>query len=311
MASTQSSANKAHYESSAAIVATGPLTREEQIEWNDIHWTALTAEPRGVDYVEVDAGGIPAMWILPKGSVEDRVILYSHGGGFVSGSIYTHRKMVGHLAKAVGSRALLFAYPYAHQKHYPAQLDNAVAAYRWLLDQRIAPEHIACAGDSCGAILTFGLLQRARAEKLPLPAAVTIISGWLDMALTGASYVTNRDKDVFFSKAGVEWLVANFLGDGDRRDPYASPLYADFTGFPPIFLQAGADETLVDDSRMLVERARKAGVEVRFDVFPEMLHTFQMMAGRAPEADDAIGRLAEWVRPKLGLVGQSCQAVRR
>jgi epsilon-lactone hydrolase len=107
------------------------------------------------------------------------------------------------------------------------------------------------------------------------------------------------------------WLVANFLGDGDRRDPYARQLYADLTGFPPGFLQAGADETLVDDRRMLVERARKAGVEVRFDVFPEMLHTFQMMAGRAPEADDAIGRLAEWVRPKLGLVGQSCQAVRR
>jgi epsilon-lactone hydrolase len=310
MASKQSSANKAHYEALAAIVAKGPLTREEQIQWNDIHWTALTAEPRGVVYVEVNGSGIPAMWILPKGFVEDRVILYSHGGGFVSGSIYTHRKMVGHLAKAVGSRALLFEYPYAHQKQYPAQLDNAVAAYRWLLDQRIAPEHIACAGDSSGAILTFGLLQRARAEKLPLPADVMIISGWLDMALTGASYVTNSEKDVFFSKAGGEWLVANFLGDGDRRDPYASPLYADLTGFPPIFLQAGADETLVDDSRMLVERARKAGVEVRFDVFPEMLHTFQMMAGRAPEADDAIGRLAEWVRPKLGLVGRSRQAVR-
>jgi epsilon-lactone hydrolase len=112
MASTQSSANKAHYEALAAIVAKGPLTREEQIEWNDIHWTALTAEPRGVDYVEVNASGIPAMWILQKGFVEDRVILYSHGGGFVSGSIYTHRKMVGHLAKAVGSRALLFEYPY-------------------------------------------------------------------------------------------------------------------------------------------------------------------------------------------------------
>jgi acetyl esterase/lipase len=165
------------------------------------------------------------------------------------------------------------------------------------------PEHIACAGDSSGAILTFGLLQRARGEHLPLPAAVMSISGWLDMALTGQSYVTNRDKDVFFSKAGVEWLVANVLGDGDRRDPYASPLYADLAGLPPMFLQAGADETIVDDSRMFADRARKAGVEVRFDVFPEMLHSFQMMAGRAPEADDAIRRFAGWVRPKLGLVG--------
>jgi acetyl esterase/lipase len=125
MASKQSLANKAHHEAWAGIVAKTPLKPEEQIEWNDIHWTALTAEPGGVDYVEVNAGGIAAMWILPKGSVEDRVILYSHGGGFVSGSIYTHREMVGHLAKAVGSRALLFDYPYAHQKKYPAQLDTA------------------------------------------------------------------------------------------------------------------------------------------------------------------------------------------
>jgi epsilon-lactone hydrolase len=303
MARKQSLANKAHYEALAAIVAKGPLRPEEQIEWNDVHWPGLTAEPGGVDYVEVNAGGIPAMWILPKGAVEDRAVLYSHGGGFVSGSIYTHRKMVAHLAKAVGSRALIFDYPYAHQKKYPVQLDTTVAVYRWLLGQQIVPEHIACAGDSSGAILTFGLLQRARGERLPLPAAVMIISGWLDMALTGQSYVTNRDKDVFFSKAGVEWLVANFLGDGDRRDPYASPLYADLAGLPPMFLQAGADETIVDDSRMFVDRAKKAGVEVRFDAFPEMLHTFQMMAGRAPEADDAIRRFADWVRPKLGLVG--------
>jgi acetyl esterase/lipase len=164
------------------------------------------------------------------------------------------------------------------------------------------------AGDSCGAILIFGALQRARDEKLPQPAAVMMISGWLDMALTGASYETNRDKDPFFGKAGCDWLVTNFLGDGDRRDPLVSALYADLAGFPPIFLQAGADETLVDESRMFAERAKEAGVEIRLDVFPEMLHSFQMMAGRAPEADDAIGRLGEWVRPKLGLAKASRKA---
>jgi epsilon-lactone hydrolase len=224
----------------AAAVAQGPLTPEQQIEWNEIHWPMLAAEPRGVDYIEVDSAGIHAMWIIPKGSAEDRVIFYAHGGGFVSGSMYTHRKMVGHLAKAVGWRALTFDYPYAHQRKYPARLDVTV---------------------------TFGLFQRARHEGFPLPVAAMIVSGRLDMALTGASYETNREKDVFYTREGVEWLVTSFLGKGDRRDPLVSALYANPEGFPPIFLQAGADETLVDESRMFAERARAAGVDVRIDVF--------------------------------------------
>src|SRR5215831_12544672 len=140
----------------------GPRPSEEAIEWNDIHWTPLTAEPRGIDYIEVDAYGVPAMWIRPKGAVEDRVIFYSHGGGFVSGSIYTHRKLVGHLAKASGCRGLLFDFPYAHERKHPAQLETAEAVYRWLLDQHIKAEHVVAAGESAGAILTVGLLQRAR-----------------------------------------------------------------------------------------------------------------------------------------------------
>jgi epsilon-lactone hydrolase len=301
MASTQSLANREHWERAAR---NGPLPPDAAIEWNDIHWTPLTAEPRGVDYTEVNADGVPAMWILPKGAAEDRVILYSHGGGFVAGSIYTHRKMVGHLAKAVGCRGLLFEFPYAHERKHPAQLEAAVAVYRWLLDQRVKAEHIVAAGESAGAILTIGVLQRARDAGLAQPAAAMIMSGWFDLAVTGASFVTNREKDPFFAKSTVEWLASNLVGDGDRRDPYASPLYADLAGFPPIYLQAGADDTLVDDSRMFAKRAEQAGVEVKFDVFPEMLHSFQMMAGRAPEADDAIRRFAEWVRPKLDLRGE-------
>ena len=146
MASRQSVANRAHYAAMAAK-AGQPMTPQEIVEHNDIHWTALTAEPRGVDYFEVDAGGIPAMWIAPKGAADDREIFYAHGGGFVSGSIYTHRKMVGHLAKAAGCRALDLRLPtYAHQAKYPAQLDATVAAYRWLLGHGIKAEHVAFAG---------------------------------------------------------------------------------------------------------------------------------------------------------------------
>jgi monoterpene epsilon-lactone hydrolase len=302
MASTQSLANREHWEAAAR---NGPQAPDAVIEWNDIHWTPLTAEPQGVDYIEVNADGAPAMWIRPKGAVEDRVILYSHGGGFVAGSIYTHRKLVGHLAKAVGCRGLLFEFPYAHERKHPAQLETAVTVYRWLLDQRVKAEHIVVAGESAGAILTVGLLQQAREAGLAQPVAAMIMSGWFDLAATGASFVTNREKDPFFAKSTVEWLASTFVGDGNRRDPSANPLDADLAGFPPIYLQAGGDEALVDDSRMFAERAKQAGVEVRFDVFPEMLHSFQMMAGRAPEADEAIRRLAEWVRPKLGLRGEA------
>ena len=301
--SKQSQANKRHFEAMAQAQASGErFTPQELIESNDIHWTALTAEPRGVDYMEVDAGGAPAMWILPKDRADDRVMLYAHGGGFVSGSIYTHRKMVGHLAKAVGCKALVYQYAYAHEHKYPHQLDTALDVYRWVLDQRVSPEHLALAGDSCGAILTFGTLQRARDAGLPLPAAVVAISGWLDLALTGQSYASNRDRDALFTKEGVDWLASNLLGEGaDRRDPYASPLYANLKGLPPMLLQAGADETLVDDSRMFAARAKEAGVDVNLEIFPGMLHSFQMMAGRAPEADDAISRVAQWLRPRLGL----------
>jgi acetyl esterase/lipase len=300
MASTESEANRNHY---AAIVANAGTFNSPQamIDFNDTSWTALTREPGGVDYIEVDAGGVPALWIVPKGADARRVLFYAHGGGFIGGSIYTHRKLVGHLAKAVGCRALAYDYPLAHQAKHPAQLEAAMAAWNWLIDQGVDTRHVALAGDSCGAVLTYGVLQRLRSQGRPLPAATLIISGWFDMALTGASYETNRKKDPAFAREAVDWLVTNFIGDRDRLDPEVSALYADLSGFPPVFLQAGADEALVDESRMFAERARQAGIETRLDVFDGMLHSFQMMAGRAPEADDAIGRFAAWVRPRLGL----------
>jgi epsilon-lactone hydrolase len=298
MSSKQSEANKRHYETSAAQPP--PATPQQAIEYHDIHWTGLTAEPGGVDYLEVDAGGTRGLWVVPHEADAERAIFYSHGGGFVGGSSYTHRKMVGHLAKAAGCKALLYEYAYAHEHKYPHQLDTALSTYRWLA-QRIEPRHIAVAGDSAGAILTLGTVQRLRAAGEPLPAAIAIISGWLDLTVSAASFERNRKKDAFFQRETVDWLAGNVLGAMDRRDPLASPVFADFTRFPPICLQAGADEALVDESRMLAERAKAAGVDVSLEVFPDMLHSFQMMAGRAPEADEAIRKLGDWLRPKLGV----------
>jgi epsilon-lactone hydrolase len=270
---------------------------------DDESWGDLTAEPREVDYLETEAGGRPAMWAVPKRSNTDRVLLCMHGGGFVSGSIYTHRKMFGHLAKAAGARALLVGYRLLPEGGvYPAPAVEMVTAYQWLLDQGTAAGHIAFAGDSTGGWLAITAQLRARDQGLPLPAAALLLSPVVDMEVSGESYETNRDKDPFFAKELVRGLVGSFLGEaGDPRDPLANPLYADLSGLGPVYIQAGGDETLLDDARRLEEHARKAGVDARLDIFPGMLHTFQMAAGRAPEADDAIRRLADWVRPKLGL----------
>jgi acetyl esterase/lipase len=265
-------------------------------------WGDLTAEPRAVDYLETEVGGLPAMWAVPKGASTDRVLLCMHGGGFVGGSIYTHRKMFGHLAKATGARALLVSYHLLPEGAFPVPAEDVTNAYQWLLDQEISAARIAFAGDSVGGWLAITVQLRARERGLPLPAAALLISPSVDMAVSGASYEANRDKDPFFKLEVVRGLLGNFLGEGtDPRDPAVNPLFADLGGLSPLYVQAGGDEALVDDARMLDEHARKAGVDVRLDVFPGMLHTFQMAAGRVPEADEAIRALADWVRPRLGL----------
>jgi acetyl esterase/lipase len=267
-------------------------------------WGDLTAEPSGISHLQVDAGGLPAMWVLPEGHDPEKVVLCLHGGGFVGGSIHTHRKMFGHLAKALGARALLVDYRLAPAHVYPAQLDDTTAVYRWLLDESTGEGagagHIAVAGDSSGGGLALALMLRARAEGLPLPAAGLLISPWVDMALTGSTYETNVETETYFFRDLVAQLATLYLGGVSPTEPLASPLHADLTGLPPLYLQVGADETLLDDSRMLAERARAAGVEVRLDVFAQQQHTFQMTAGRTPEADDAIARFAAWTRPLLG-----------
>ena len=296
MPSKQSEAVRRHWEA-ARLGFERPGEGPDDESWGD-----LTAEPREVDYIETEAGGRPAMWAVPKRCSRDRVLLCIHGGGFVGGSIYTHRKMFGHLAKAAGARALLAGYRLLPEGVYPAPVDDVAAAYRWLLDQGTAASHVAFAGDSAGGWLAIMVQLRARQQGLQLPAAAMLISPWTDLEADGESYETNRDKDPFFQREIVRGLARSFLGEaGDPRDPLVSPLSADLSGLGPVYIQAGGDETLLDDARRLDEHVRKADVDARLDVFPGMLHTFQMAAGRAPEADDAIRRLSRWVRPKLGL----------
>ncbi len=291
------------YRSWVAAMAAKPDMDLEEIRRVFSHWGDVTVDPRGVDYQEIEVEGIPAMWAIPHGAVRDRALLCSHGGGYVVGSMYTHRKLFGHIAKAVGCRALIVDYRRAPENPHPGPVNDMVTAYRWLLEREgLKPQHIALTGDSAGGALAVTTIAAARDRGLPLPAATMPMSPWAGVDTSGETYETNKDRDALVSRDTTTSLGGLFIGEnGDPKDPLANPLYTDYSKFPPIFITVGDAETLLDDSRRMAERAKKAGVEVRIDVFPDMQHVFQFLAGAAPEADDAIKRMAEWVRPKLGL----------
>jgi epsilon-lactone hydrolase len=304
MASRASQANRLHYEALAA----GPNTPEDGLspeqagQRADIQWASLTAEPGGVDYMEVEVAGRPALWIVPKDSRSEQVLFYVHGGGFVGGSIYSHRKLVAHLAKAAGTKALLVSYDLSRDRKFPTQQSQVKAAYDWLLASGVSPASVVVGADSAGVAALFGGLLLAKKAGLPMPAAALSISGWVDFSQSGNSYETNKGKDAAFQKATVDSLAAMVLGELSPTSGEASPLFADLRGMPPTYLQAGSDETLLDDSVNFAHALRAAGVEVALDIFPEMLHSFQMMCGFAPEADDAIDRFGKWIRPRLARV---------
>ena len=256
----------------------------------DDQWGDVTAEPRGVDYLEVSAGGVPAMWLNPHGADPDRVIVAFHGGGFVGGSLWTHRKMYGHLARTAGVRVLLATYRLAPEFRYPAQIEDAVTAYRWI---RSRHRTTALAGDSSG-----GGLAVHTALRVPGAAALLLLSPWVDMdrELTNATF--DKIDDPVFTRDMVRGLIDAYLPDRvSGVDPQVNALHADLSGLPPTYIQVGGDESGLGDSERLAALIKNA----RLDVFAGQAHTFQMAAGRTAEADDAIGRMAGWVRPTLGL----------
>jgi epsilon-lactone hydrolase len=265
-------------------------------------WHLPTAEPDDVNYREVDAGGVPAMWCIPAGGADDRAIIWTHGGGYVVGSMHSHRKVAGHLAKASGVPVLVIDYRRAPENPHPAPVEDAVAAYRWLVaDQGIAPEHIATTGDSAGGGLCTAMVLALRDAGDPLPAAIMPISPFYDMEASGDSVTANAERDALVQRDILLAMAGMFLGEASARDPLANPLHADPAGLPPMLIQVGGAETLLDDSTRFAAQATDAGVECTVEVYPDMQHVFHFLAGRAPEADEAIAAMAAWVRPKLGL----------
>ncbi len=302
MASKEAEELNTLYRSWVAVLQANPEMPLDELRHMFDKWDSITGEPGGVDYIETAAGEVQALWAAPKGCAEDRVLLCAHGGGYVVASMYTHRKTYAHVAKAIGCRALIVDYRRAPEHIHPGPVNDMAMSYQWLLDQGIRPDRVALIGDSAGGGLAVTTLLRMRQQGLPMPAATMPLSPWLDMEATGETFATNAGRDLLVTREIIEAMAGMFLGEtGNRQDPLANPLLADLKGLPPMYIQVGADETLLDDSRRLADVARKAGVEVTLEIVPEMQHVFQFLAGTAPEADLAIGKLARWVRPKLGL----------
>jgi epsilon-lactone hydrolase len=246
----------------------------------------------------IDAGGVKAEWIVPPNAAQDRVILYLHGGGYVMGSINTHRAMVARIARAAQARALALDYRLAPEHPFPAAVDDATAAYRWLLAQGYKGPRIAIAGDSAGGGLALAALIAIRDANLPLPACGVPISPWTDMEGTGASMKTNATKDPMIpsgNNGGLFNMAKAYVGTGDPKNPLASPLHADYKGLPPLLIQVGGTETLLDDSTRVTEKARAAGVKVDLEVWDEMIHVWHVFAKLLPEGQQAIDRIGQYV----------------
>ena len=263
---------------------------------------AATPVPEGVTFSPVDAGGVPAEWNDAEGGRQDRVIIYFHGGGYCMGSLSTHRGHTARISRLANIRVLSVDYRLGPEHPHPAAVLDAVTAYRFVLDQGIAPSKIALAGDSAGGGLMLAALLAIRDQDLPLPSCGAGISSWTDLTGSGDSMKTRADEDPMIGGSdALQLMVDAYVGvDGDQKAPLASPLFADLAGLPPLLLQVGTAEVLLDDSTRLAERAKAAGVDVTLKVWQDMFHVWHAFAEMLPEGMEATQELADYLNERLG-----------
>ena len=248
----------------------------------------------------VQADGVPCEWVAAPGAAADRAILYLHGGGYAIGSIGTHRTLGYHLSRAAGAQVLMVDYRLAPEHPYPAAVDDAVTAWRWLLKQGGKPGRSAIAGDSAGGGLAVAAMLRLRELGAPLPACAFLSSPWTDLAATGASVKANQAVDPTVKVRYLDWFAGLYLDGADPKSPLASPLYADLAGLPPMLVHAGSVEILRDDATRLAERAREAGVEVECEIWPDMLHVWHLFAPMLSEGREALAKAGAFIARRTG-----------
>lgn len=244
--------------------------------------------------------GLQAEWIMPRGASKDRVIFYTHGGGYVSGSCADHRMHVAKFVKDTGIGALLYEYRLAPEHPFPAAVEDTLVAYRWLLDQGVTADHILIVGESAGGGLCLAALLALRDLGLPLPAAGVALSPWTDLNCTGESYRVNARKDISFEGSWMVW-GKYYAGDSQRTHPWMSPLYGDLRGLPPLLIVVGTAEILLDDARAFADKAKAAGVDVTLGVWEGMVHCFPLFAPLISEATQAWAQICDFICQYAGV----------
>ena len=267
------------------------------MRWVFEDWQRATAEPEDVTYQSTEIGGVPGILVKPLDADPARMLVVLHGGGFALGSSASHRKMAGHLARACGAHAFVADFRLAPEHPYPAQLDDTTAVFDALLAAGRRAEDITFVGDSAGASIAIATTLRLLTAQRAVPGKVIAISPWLDMTNAGPTIETNNDTDVLITREGLQGNIDRYLSGGaESTDPLVNPLYADFSGFPRLYINVSDAESLYSDATRLDDRARAAGVDVTLDVAHGHQHVFPLQAGRLAAADDAIAAVASWYR---------------
>lgn len=248
----------------------------------------------------VHIGGVPAEFSLAPGSNSSRILIFFHGGGYCSGSIRSHRRMVTEAGRAARRRTLAVEYRLAPENPFPAAHDDALAAWRYVRAQGIAPEHIAVGGDSAGGNLTICLINRLRAAGDATPACAWLASPWTDLTMSGDSLSLKDSVDPLIHKGYLEELATAYAGGADRRDPLISPLFSELRGFPPVLIQVGSAETLLDDAVRFARAAGAADVAATLEVWPHMIHAWPMWNAQLADGRRALERAGKWMQRWTG-----------
>lgn len=256
-------------------------------------------KPADIAWRAVDSGGVEAEWNVPDDCAPGRVVVYCHGGGFALGDIRTWRPLCSHLARACRARVLSVGYRLAPEHPYPAALEDALAAYRFVLSSGADPTKLVLAGDSAGGGLAIATLVALREAGDPLPAAGVCLSPWFDLTLSNPAIDALADVDPMVTRPMLEEFRDAYLAGTDPRTPTVSPLHADLAGLPPLLVQVGRDEVLVGEAEAFAKRASAAGVDVTFEPWDDAFHVWHMFADELPEAREAIAGIGSYVAARL------------
>lgn len=284
----------------ARIAKLPPSDTQTLAELRTLYDKATRAFPLPEDIAreDVTVGGVSAERLTPTGARDDAALLYLHGGGYGIGSPRSHRHLAGDIAKRAGIVALVPDYRLAPEHPFPAAVDDSLAVYRETL-KAFAPANIVVAGDSAGGGLAIALLLAARDASLPMPAAGVCISPWTDMTSSGASYAEKASADPLVTMAGLSRYRDAYLRDSDRRAALVSPAHADLGGLPPLLVQVGGDEILLDDARLLADKARAGKVDTRLEVWPGMIHVWHWYWPMLDEGERANAAIATFIRDRI------------